>query len=312
MPMPPRPGDLQALLDEIARSVPFASIESLNAQLARRMQTYNSTPQAELGGLSPNCVAQLLYGDWTTTGALRLVGDAPVAQLLEVPIVADARMIMAYVADHAPVKLTATGSLSRAAVAALVPQLRTEARDNEETAHIAHVVRNEHDLRWLPVLKHLLLFGKLLTKRKGLLLSSGGRALLPEQKAGELFVQLFLTFFRRFDLQYLYGGTPHLGLQQTLAYSFYQISRTATDWTSLSGLGEAAWLPSARDEFAQWELTYADTRYAAFRYRMLEPLVHFGLLERRLLPGDTPYLKRAEFRCTPLFGALLRFELGAG
>jgi hypothetical protein len=312
MPTSPRPHEVQAMLDEIARSAPFASIDALNAQLARRVQAYNTTPQAELGGLSPDRMAQLLYGDWTTAGAFRVVDEAPVAPLLDVPLVADARLIMAYIDANAPVKLTATGNLTRAAVAALVPMLRTEAHNNEESSRIEYSVRNEDDVRWLPVLKHLLLFGRIVTKRKGLLLSSRGRTLLPEQKAGELFVQLFLTLFRRFDLRYLYSGTPHLGLQQTLPYSFYQISRTADDWTPLAALGETAWLPSARDPLQEWELTYADTRFSAFRYRVLEPLVHFGLLERRLLPGDTPYPKRAEFRRTPLFEQLLRFSFEEG
>lgn len=296
------------MLDEIARDAPFASLDALNAQLARRMQAYNTTPQDELGGLTPDQMAQLLYGDWATAGALRVVGDARVEQLVDLPIVADARLVMTYIDANAPVKLTATGNLTRAAVAALAPKLRTEANERESSSRIEYPVRNEDDVRWLPALKHLLLFGKLVTKRKGLLLSNKGRTLLPEHKAGELFTHLFLTLFRQFDLRYFYSGTPHLGLQQTLPFSFYQISRIADDWTPLAVLGEAAWLPSAREPLQEWELSFADTRYSAFRYRVLEPLVLFGLLEQRLLPGDTPFLKRAEFRRTPLFAQLLRFS----
>jgi len=308
MATPPRPHELQQLLDELARNAPFASLDALNAELARRMQAYNTTPQATLGGLSPDHVAQLLSGDWTNHGAFRVVGDAPQSQLLDVPIVADARLMLSYIAANAPVKLTPKGNLTRAAVAALTPQLRTEQGDHEQSGLTDWPVRNEDDARWLPVLKHVLLFAKLVTKRKGLLISARGRALLPEEGVGELFVQLFLTFFRQFDLQYLYSGTPHLGLQQTLPFSFYQISRTASDWTPLASLAETAWLPSARDPLREWEREHGDAQFYAFRYRVLEPLVHFGLLERRLLPGDTPFMKQAEFRRTTRFAQLLRFS----
>jgi hypothetical protein len=303
--------DLQAMLDEMEREAPFSSLDALNARLVQRMQQYNTTPQPELGGLSPDQTAQLLYGDWATAGAFRVSGEAAPAALLAVPIVADARLLMTYLDANGPVKLTPKGNLTRAAVAELAPQLRTEAL-NEEAFDLAPLpVRNEDDVRWLPVLKHVLLFGKLATKRKGLLLSARGRTLLPEPQVGALFVELFRTFFRQFDLQYLYSGTPHLGLQQTLPYTFYQLGRTAHDWTPLVPLAEAAWLLSARDPFASWERDHPEARFNAFRYRVLEPLVHFGLLERRLLPAEALYLRRAEFRRTSLYAQLLRFAFTA-
>lgn len=307
MQSPFKAAELQALLDEMARDAPFPSIDALNARLAQRMQQYNTTPQPELGGLSPDQAAQLLYGDWATVGAFRVTGEAAPEALLAVPIVADARLLMAYLGANGPVKLTPKGNLTRAAVAELAPQLRSEALLEERGGLAPLPVRNEDDVRWLPVLKHILLFGKLATKRKGLLLSARGRALLPEPQVGSLFVELFLTFFRQFDLRYLYSGTPHLGLQQTLPYAFFQIGRTAHDWTPFAPLADAAWLQSARDPFASWERDHPEARFNAFRYRVLEPLVLFGLLERRLLPAAAPYLRRAEYRCTPLYSQLLRF-----
>jgi hypothetical protein len=58
----------------------------------------------------------------------------------------------------------------------------------------------------------------------------------------------------------------------------------------------------------KWDVQYGDRRHAAFRYRVLEPLVKFGLLERRLLQGAERWMKHPEFRKTALFGRLLRFE----
>lgn len=304
---PPRPEGVQSILDDLANGI-FSSAEAVNQHLARRMGEYNRTPQPELGGLSPDQTSQLLSGDWTSTGALRVVGNAPSEQLCDIPLVADARTILGFVAANTPVKLTPAGNLQRAAVAALVPQLRTSAENAELTGVPDGSIRNEDDVRWLPIVRHVLLFAKLLGKRKGLVLSAKGRELLDEARAGELFELLFRTFFRRFDLSYLYADHRHAGLQQTIAYSFYQLARIGDDWISDTVLAERSWLASARDPMNAFELQYGDMRGAAFRYRVLEPLVMFGLLERRLLPGAEPWLPHAEFRRTALFDALLRFE----
>ncbi len=228
--------------------------------------------------------------------------------MCDIPLVADARTILGFVAANTPVKLTPAGNLQRAAVASLVPQLRTRAENAELTGVPDTSIRNEDDVRWLPIVRHVLLFAKLLGKRKGLVLSARGRELLDDARAGELFDVLFRTFFRQFDLSYLYADHRHAGLQQTIAYSFYQLSRVEAEWISDKVLAERAWLASARDPMNAFEVQYGDMREAAFRYRVLEPLVMFGLLERRLLPGAEPWLKQAEFRRTALFDALLRFE----
>ena len=59
-----RPPELQAIIDEIGRGPPFASVEEVNRVLADRMREYNASPQSALGGLSPDEMGQLLYGDW--------------------------------------------------------------------------------------------------------------------------------------------------------------------------------------------------------------------------------------------------------
>jgi len=75
---PPHPEGVQSILDDLANGI-FSSAEAVNQHLARRMSEYNRTPQPELGGLSPDQTAQLLHGDWISTGALRVVGNAPIA-----------------------------------------------------------------------------------------------------------------------------------------------------------------------------------------------------------------------------------------
>ena len=43
-----RPPELQAIIDEIGRAGPFASVEEVNRLFALRVREYNATPQAVL------------------------------------------------------------------------------------------------------------------------------------------------------------------------------------------------------------------------------------------------------------------------
>ena len=312
MPSPPRPPGIQSILDELAKGPAFDSLDALNRHLARRMQDYNTQPQAELGALSPDQVAQLLAGDWTSIGALRVARDASLDVLHDVPFLADARTLLHFVADHAPVKLTTVGNLSRAAVAALVPQLRMLHDDQEATHLPAWPIRNEGDVRWLTILRHVLHFAKLLVRRKGLHLSKVGRELLDDAQAGALYALLFRTFFQQFDLRFMSADDRHPGLQSTIAYSFYQLGQVGGEWTSAESLAERAWLESAREPMNARDLEFGDMRHYAFGLRVLEPLVMFGLLEGRPVPGAERWRYLTEYRRTALFARLLRFEFRGG
>ena len=57
-----------------------------------------------------------------------------------------------------------------------------------------------------------------------------------------------------------------------------------------------------------WETAYGLGHFP-FRHRVLDPLVHFGLLEVRFLPTEVKFIERAECRRTPLYDRFMRFEL---
>jgi hypothetical protein len=67
------PFDRSQLHDEIRKEIeragPFATIDEINRRLAALNESYNDRPQADLGGLSPRRMAELLYGDWEGAGA---------------------------------------------------------------------------------------------------------------------------------------------------------------------------------------------------------------------------------------------------
>jgi hypothetical protein len=303
-----RPPELPPILDEIGRAAPFASVEEINHVLAARTREYNASPQAALGGLSPDEMGQLLYGDWISQGALRLSHALTLNELVEAPVVADARTLLEFVANEGPVKETTAGNLTRAAVASLLPRLRMSVYRRGAADLRDPPPLNEGDLFWLPALRHSMLFGGLLMRRKGLRITSLGRELMGPNRAGELYALLFLAVFQKLDLRAFDADDAHPRLQSTIAYSFYKLRADARDWRSSEILAETAWLESAKDPPTELESQNVDFRHYAFRHRVLEPLVQFGLVEERVLPTEERWKESIEFRLTPLFDRFLRFE----
>jgi hypothetical protein len=303
-----RPPELQAIFDEIERAGPFASVEEINRVLAARTRDYNATPQAALGGLSPEEMSQLLYGDWVSQGALRLNDGLTLSELSDAAILADARALLDFFASEGPVKETAAGNLPRAVIKGLLPRLRMTA-ERPVAGLINEPPRlNEEDFLWLSVLRHTMMFGGLLRRRKGLWISPRGRELLAADRAGELYVLLFLTLFRKLDLRALGRFDNHPALQSTVAYSFYKLRTAAQDWQSSEALAKAAWLESAKDPPSEWESNNLDFSHYTFGRRVLDPLVQFGLLEDRVLPTEVRWKELIEFRLTSLFDRFMRFE----
>jgi hypothetical protein len=305
--------DPKALIREILRERPMASIAELNRELTRRLDAYNHAPQADFGGLSPIAMGQLLYGDWMETGALRVARDLSPVEVADVAVLADVRLLLEFVRDRGPIKLTATGALPLAVVAELVPRLRTELPlpGHDPFEWIGR--RLEDDVRWLPVLRFMLTASGLLYRRKGLRVSKRGLAMLADERAGELYSLLFLVLFRELDLRLLDYYEGQAALQSTVAYSFYRLRDCARTWTSHRTLADQAWHPDKRDPPTEFQLERGlDLAPGTFRWRVLEPLLQFGLLEARVPPGPEPdYARDKEFRTTPLFDRFLRFDFTA-
>lgn len=296
-----------AALRELARQAveeaPNETIDAINQRLARRVEQYNLAPQPELGGLSPAAMAKLLYGDWSGSGGLRLNANLVPHELTESDMLHSARAVLRQLAKG-PMKQTQAGNLSRLEVLRLLPSLRVRF-DAERFLAVSKVI-NEYDVAWLHLLRHTLMTAGLVLRRKGFRITRLGRSFLPDAQMGSLFALLFETVFRRINLAVLDLTDRHLGLQSTVAYSFYRL-RSVTEWTSDDELADLAWLESAKDPMTPSESEFGDHRSATFRRRVLEPLAMFGLVEQRDLPGEAEWPRRFEYRKAPLFDRFLRF-----
>ena len=206
--MPRNPSDdFNSIIDDLlgnASRRPFANMADAQRHLDARVRAYNEQPQKELGGLSPSQMYQLLNGDWATSGAL-IVNDA-----LDLTDVGDpdtphnARVLLTTLRDEGPAKATAGGSLSREFVGRMLPRLQWPRNYLEDVRQVNKVI-DERDVPPLETLRYLLQLANLIHRRKGFHISPAGRAMLDDARRGELFVLLFLTFFRKLDLRSIDG-----------------------------------------------------------------------------------------------------------
>lgn len=302
---------IRAIVAEAAASSPGISIDDLNRVVAKRFDEYNARPQAELGGLSPVQMTRLLYGDWSGSGGLRLNRKLTLDELASADLLHDARTMLGALRDDGAMAVTQAGNLSRAVVKQLVPRLRVSRGPFIAEQLRAGKVVNEEDVLWLNVLRHVLTIAGLIVRRKGFRITARGRELVADGRAGELYALLFETLFRKLNLQVLDRSDRHAGIQSTVAFSFFRLRSCARDWSSPEKLAAEAWLASAMDPPAEYEIKYGDMRHWSFRHRVLTPLVHFGLLEERELPTKERWARPVEMRKAPLFDRFMRFEVGA-
>ncbi len=297
----PPPSDFEAIKRELGTRV-FGSLEEVQAFLQQRVAQYNAAPQAELGGLSPAQMHELLTGDWQTTGLLRLQPPPP-DDVQRSPFVANAAILLSAASAKAGLKATAAGNLSRAVVREMVEQMRWPEYDREDFWHLNKVL-NEEDVWPLHIVRLTLGTARLLRRRKGAFHATPrGRALAVAGEGGALLVHLFRTFFREINLAYLsrLGPEEQDPLQWRAALLFLRLVTADEGWRSPE----------------EWERVLAHDRppppviggrpWSSFQARWLRPLEWFGLLEGREVPGEFPQYPEREYRRTTLATTVLRF-----
>jgi hypothetical protein len=302
---------LQAALNDLMRNRPLASIAEVQSFLDAEVGAYNTRPQRELGGLSPVDMSQLLSGDWVTSGALIVDSQLAPNEIGDPTYLVNACALLTMLRDEGPAKATAAGNLSRDFVARMLPRMQWRDGYLADVQRMNKVI-NESDVWPLEMTRHLLQIAGLVHRRKGFRISSAGRALLDDARRGELFALLFRTFFRQLNLGAMDRLAGNLGLQHTIAFTFWKLRSAAESWTTPSHLADVAWLESAKDPpLNNPLLPDHDRRAWAFTARVVQPLIGFGLLGSRDLPAKEPWQHPIEVRKTPLYDRALEFRFGS-
>ena len=220
------------------------------------------------------------------------------------------------------VKATGSGYLSTVFVRDLVAKMIWPPHyDVDEFIDFDNKRIRETDIHELMLLRTVLEFAGLLKRNKSkFVVSEKGKSLLDEEQAGELFVNLFVTFFRVLDLD---GLDPicdkEPSIQQALTYSFHSLTKLPADgrWLKLKDVIPAILLPSVKNALTARKTTRIGGRRprpgfgscaVASNRSPLSILRAFGMAGEGRGRGEG-ILDCLEVRPTPLLARFLSFHL---
>lgn len=220
--------------------------------------------------------------NWNATdGPMRLSGRVPLADLEGAVFFVNLRRLLQTLAEEDGADATATGNLTRAFVGRMFERMESPKTYRESTRRICKVI-NEQDV-WSLHLARIVAECAGLVRRRGkrFALTAQGRELLPDDQAGALFREVFIAYFRRFDLTYDFHLRPVPAIQQTIAAVLWRLDSAARDWVPVRGLAQEILLPKVHEQL-RTAMTHPahDTEEWILGGHVLEPLVDLGLIER--------------------------------
>ncbi|MEO0080624.1 MAG: hypothetical protein ABIK44_08125 [candidate division WOR-3 bacterium] len=256
-------------------------------------------------------ILELLSCDWCSADSpLRLRDDLSLDQVGSTRFFDQARRFLRLMVENDGAPLTPGGWLKRAYVARLLEHLEWP---RGFIAPLRSCFRkiDESDVKPLKIINSVCQLGNLVRKRRGrLYVPRTVLPLLEDDRAGQLYHRLFLTFFRKFNLDNLWGFAQTPLLQDTIAILLWRLTIVAREWVPLHRIPDELLLgPVWNEIIAQEEKFQLDLLF----HRVLEPLAWFGLLE------CTPELREIEFDITkdlrdlrlrkrPLFDQFIQFQ----
>ena len=286
--------------------------EEFDKKLSEKIQQFinaqNNQPDPEMGGLSPNQVWSLLHLDWDREDCpMKLNRNLTIDDLRDSEFFHNVRAFLNILLEMKDVDTaTATsGNLNRKVVKAVFDKMRLGEKVREEIRILCKVV-NEPDVKALHVMRVVCECSGLIKRRKKRFsVLKKHLPLLSDDRAGDLFYLLFLTYFRKFNLGY-YDGLPELySIQGTITYAFYRLQTIANGYVPMKGLAEKILLPVVLKEVCSLP-SYSKSELV-LSLRVIEPLESLGLVECRWEEGIAlPQV--ASIRKTGLFDKFIQFE----
>lgn len=245
--------------------------------------------------------------DWEDPrGAIRFSADVGLDELARADIFHNTRILLNALLEAGGTEATATGNLTRAFVSDVCDRLRLAPTSLQIRRSYRKAI-NEQDIWPLHKARLLAEYGRLVARRKRrFAVTKRGRELMADERAGELFRRLFLTYFRTLDLCYLVRVREIPEIQATLAITLWRLEQVAENWRAVKGLAAQLLPPRVMTKMVSEQRGDFDTPDFFVSAYVLRPLHEFGMLERqceskwRLGEEDT-------VRVTPLFRRLIRF-----
>jgi hypothetical protein len=237
--------------------------------------------------------------------AVRIANDLSVDEVVCSPVARNTLILLRQTIERDGFSLTATGNLSRAAVAEMCKLIEWPDYDQADAFRFNKVI-NEPDFLPLHAVRQLAQAATLVRARHGKLVATPvGKSMLSEAGQGSLLAILFHLAFWHMDLgdfrRELLGSWP----QPDAGIVLWSLSVCANDWQSTDRLTRLCTIPKPEMFSGTWDRTSYATEA-----RILRPLLWFGLLEHR--SEKIPSSRFGEYhfyRKARLFDRLLTFDV---
>lgn len=286
-----------------------AAFDAINASLAENIEGYNHTAQDELGGFSPVMLSALERYKWTDPSCpLKLADDLSSQQVANAAFFQQIRTFLIALRDSGGVKATGKGNLTRSFVNEMV-DVFLQGKAKEMTPSVNKVLNEEdvfplHEARIVCKVAGLigLTKGKISVRKKAL-------PLLEPDAAGQLYRQLFITYFTEYNIGYGFRyGIDLDWLQFETGYVLKPLQLQANKWVQAEKIAPKLLHPMIlhKLESELQPLSYMTIFNAIERY-FFKPLEYWGLLEierKKVQHFD-------EIQCirkAKLFDQFIRFE----
>ena len=243
----------------------------------------------------PSCINQ----------AIRLEPNLTETDLSGSAVARTSRILLQRAADEGGLKLTATGNLSRAAVAEMVEATEWPGLDKAELFRF-HKVVNEPDFLPVHFVRVLMQGTKLVRVQRDKLVSTRlGKAMLVPERNGALHALLFHVALWHLNLGYFDRNPIESWPQTHTGIVLWSLSAAANDWLARETLTRLCTIPVVGVVESEWDLGSF-----AMDARILKPLLWFGLLECRTEQSGVSRLEdRRFYRKTPLFDRFFKFNI---
>ncbi|MCH8475719.1 MAG: hypothetical protein LAT55_10880 [Opitutales bacterium] len=303
------PEDLRKFIEARMANEKADDLAALNRRLKELSDDYNHQPQEDfLKGYSP-AMAHGLRHPWNTPGSpIQFARDLTLEQVSSSALFQQIRTLLLIVSEQGRIKATKSGNFNRKFVESMVDVLLDE--DTREVVLHVNKVLNEPDVWPLHEARIVASEAGLLHLVKGTIgIPKKHQSLLEEGAAGKLFLRLFDTYFKKYNIGYRYSyGVDVDWLQHQIDFVLYPLSRKAQQWTPIAGLPEKILHPmhfeQLRDEL---EGRPYFTPEDAVVSRLIKPLAEWGLLEIRKSSSET-FAKPTHVRLASLFGEFVSFN----
>ncbi len=287
----------------------FDSIDDANIALSKLMNTRNSQPKPEMGGLSSNQVAQLIHLAWDNpSNPIELNDQLQFSDLQGAKFFLNTRIFLQALHTSKGPNVTAKGNLNRKFVSQMLEKMQWADGYIEELFKYNKVV-NEHDIFELHRIRVVCRCGGLIRKHKtSFVITKKAEKLLADEQAGALYAILFHNFFQKFNLAYLDVLPDYPGVQSTIGYSLYRLGKVAKTWKPIESMSTEILLPNVLKEIEDATPEYYELSWPIEK-RLILPLEQFGLIEcRHEKKAKSLYPTLAAVKITNLFSKFIRFE----